>query len=61
MDLVGGHAAVAEIGIVAGRGGVGEEDDLEVTEERVTGGGMTAVLRGDPRDRPPWSRRARAE
>src|SRR5215218_284419 len=50
MDLVGRQAAVAQVGVVTGGRSIREEDDLEVAEERVTGGGVTAVLGGDPRD-----------
>ena len=50
MDLIGGHAAVAQIGVIAGRRGVGEEDDLEVAEERIPRGGVTTVLRRDSRN-----------
>ncbi len=50
MDLFRGHGAHPGVGIVEGTGGVRHEGDAIAPKHRVTGGGMTAILRGDTGD-----------
>src|SRR5262249_29087890 len=50
VHLRGRHPTLADIWVVEGRGGVGEEYDFIVAEQGVTRGGVAAVLSGNATD-----------